>query len=263
MGITNVILKGVLDMVFYFTATGNSLYIVKQLHNDPVSIAQVKGSNVFTDETIGIVCPVYCGKIPHIVSEFIKRSKFETKYLFMILTYGMSPSDSAQYTSEWCRKHGVNTDYIACIKMVDNYLPGFDMNAEKKLDKNISGQLKSIISDIKNRKRSIEKAAVNEKMQRRTVAFMNRIFPSMNNGNALRITERCTGCRVCEQVCPIGNLEVRSGKAVRIHKTCEFCLACIQNCPHNAISLRSERNPQARFRNENISLDEIIRSNRQ
>lgn len=48
-------------MVFYFTATGNSLYVAKQLERDPVSIPQIikEKKLCFQDETIGIVCPVY------------------------------------------------------------------------------------------------------------------------------------------------------------------------------------------------------------
>ena len=44
-------------MVFYFTATGNSLYAAKQLEKAPVSIAQAVHDleNVYEAEKIGIV----------------------------------------------------------------------------------------------------------------------------------------------------------------------------------------------------------------
>ena len=54
---------------------------------------------------------------------------------------------------------------------------------------------------------------------------------------------------------------------------CEFCFACIQNCPQKAIKFkkndsdpllaRGEANPDARYRNEHISLMDIKRSNNQ
>ena len=48
-------------MLFYFTATGNSLYTAKQLEENPISIPQVmKQENLeFTADAIGIVAPVY------------------------------------------------------------------------------------------------------------------------------------------------------------------------------------------------------------
>lgn len=85
-------------MIFYFTATGNSLYAAKQFSESPISILQVKSGMTFKDDTIGIICPVYCGEVPKLVLNFITNSKFETEYLFLILTYGMDESDSAEFT---------------------------------------------------------------------------------------------------------------------------------------------------------------------
>ena len=71
-------------MVFYFTATGNSLYVAKCIEEYPVSIPQaIKNSSIYSDKQIGIVCPVYCGEIPNTVKEFLKESKFDT-CLFLI-----------------------------------------------------------------------------------------------------------------------------------------------------------------------------------
>ncbi len=50
-------------MVFYFTATGNSLYVAKCIDEYPASIPQIiKNSSIYSDSQIGIVCPVYCGE---------------------------------------------------------------------------------------------------------------------------------------------------------------------------------------------------------
>lgn len=68
-------------------------------------------------------------------------------------------------------------------------------------------------------------------------------MPSANNGGALVMTDKCVGCRICEKVCPIGNITVSNGLAKRLNKKFEFCLACIQNCPNNVIALKRERNP--------------------
>ena len=77
-------------MVFYFTGTGNSLYIAKQIEEKPVSIPQImKGSHLdFTADQIGIVAPVYGHEVPPMVKDFLKKSSFRTGYFYMILTYG-------------------------------------------------------------------------------------------------------------------------------------------------------------------------------
>lgn len=49
-------------MVFFFTGTGNSLYVAKQLEEEQISIPQVmRGSGLsFSADRIGIVCPAGC-----------------------------------------------------------------------------------------------------------------------------------------------------------------------------------------------------------
>ena len=48
-------------MVFYFTGTGNSLYVSKQLEENPISIPQIirKQNLEFFADSIGIVTPIY------------------------------------------------------------------------------------------------------------------------------------------------------------------------------------------------------------
>ena len=80
----------------------------------------------------------------------------------------------------------------------------------------------------------------------------------------LRVTEDCVGCGICQQVCPSGSIRVENGRAVHTPGRCQTCLACIHACPHRAIQLTvPEKNPQARYRNEHISLQEIIQANHQ
>ena len=48
-------------MLFYFTGTGNSLYVAKGLERQPISIPQVmhREDLIFSDDRIGIVAPIY------------------------------------------------------------------------------------------------------------------------------------------------------------------------------------------------------------
>lgn len=137
-------------MVFYFTATGNSLYVAKCIDKYPVSIPQaIKNSSIYSDNQIGIVCPVYCGEIPNTVKEFLKESKFDTKYMYLILTYGNSASDCPEFTYNEFKALGINFDYIDTVHCVDNYLPVFDMAEEKRIDKDTDVQIAHIIKNIR------------------------------------------------------------------------------------------------------------------
>lgn len=69
---------------------------------------------------------------------------------------------------------------------------------------------------------------------------------------------------MCTLVCPIGNFYLQDKKAKHKSNQCEFCLACAHHCPRKAIyTSLSDKNPEARFINENIKISEIIKANQQ
>ena len=46
--------------------------------------------------------------------------------------------------------------------------------------------------------------------------------------------EKCTGCRICEQICPCANVTVTDGKPV-FSDRCSMCFGCVTACPDDAI----------------------------
>lgn len=69
-------------MLFYFTGTGNSLYIAKKIEETPISIPQIMRQNdlEFSADRIGIVAPIYGHEVPSMVKEFLKKGVFHTDY---------------------------------------------------------------------------------------------------------------------------------------------------------------------------------------
>ena len=96
-------------MLFYFTATGNCLYVARKLENQILSIPQeLKKENLhYKDEKIGIVTPVYAGELPQIVRKFIEQAHFDTDYFYMILTYGKSDSVATIWSEAFCQKNHI------------------------------------------------------------------------------------------------------------------------------------------------------------
>ncbi len=73
------------------------------------------------------------------------------------------------------------------------------------------------------------------------------------------ISKECTACGVCQQVCPKDNIKVDNRPY--FENKCCACLACVNMCPQKAITIKGEKNSNARFRNPNVSLKEIIDAN--
>lgn len=253
-------------MLFYFTGTGNSLYAAKGIESERYSIPQMihRPQLEFAAEAIGVVCPVYGHEVPPMVREFLQRGKFHTDYFYMVLTYGNRHGGAAELAQTLCRDCGIRPAYINVLLMVDNWLPSFDMDEQKKLDKGVDAHLKDIAADIAARKHWIAPVTDADRAAHQEFLARTSQMPADAWQHLIRVTDRCIGCGICQMVCPSASIRVEEGKAVHIPGNCQTCLSCVHNCPQKAIGLNiPEKNPEARYRNERIELSEIISANQQ
>ena len=253
-------------MIFYFTATGNSLYVAKQLDDEIISIPQIiaQGDLKFKADKIGIVTPVFSGKLPNIVQRFLEKADFETEYFYFIITYGAHDTVGPEWAMIYAENLGIMVNYADSVHMVDNWLPSFDMNEQMAMDKNIPEQIQAIRENIAQCKDGIKKSNHDDRALYAMVRKRTRGFGGGFSG-LVKIQDNCTGCGICSKVCPVGNIKINSGKAEYIDSAvCEACLACAHACPaKNIVITWGEKNPNARYRNPEITLDEIIKSNQQ
>lgn len=268
-------------VVLYFTGTGNCLYVARQLagkEGEILSIPQLMRKKQFEIEAdeIGLVYPIYGHMPPYLVREFIKKAQLKAEYKFAVLTYGMRKCNAVEIWDGISRKAGNVFDYIGTIVMVDNWLPNFDMNEQMKIDKHIPENLEKITSDLSNRRRWHEPVTQEEREQHEGFMSLSGLDPEvgflMKADRSFRVTDDCIHCGICTYVCPRGNYQL-TGQGVKMQGDCEFCFACIQNCPQRAIQFKknedgtwpdgSEKNPNARYRNENVSLMELKLANNQ
>ena len=257
-------------MIFYFTGTGNSMYAAEKLDSEVMSIPQMMKSRRFDfkAERIGIVCPVYGHEMPNMVKEFIGKAEFNTDYFFIILTYGKRHCNAVELAQKALEASGKKADYIATMLMVDNFLPVFDMNEETSLDKAVDKQLDVIRKNIENKTHSIEKVTLKDRTTHNIFMASLRKMIGKNPPETLwadfKITDACIGCGICTKVCPSGCITLKNQVAIHSGNGCQACYACIHACPKMAIQFNSnEKNSRARYRNEHITLAQIIEANNQ
>ncbi len=256
-------------MLFYFTATGNSLYVAKQLDDNLISIPQElnKENRCYKDDSIGIVCPLFEFEIPPLVKKFIRESSFETNYFYIIVTFGCHFGCVGQRTQEFLESINQPADYINTIIMHDNAIIVFDMDEQRKLEegKKVDEHIAKIKADIEERKKMIQTSP-----QEETDFYNHYIESKAKNGPMYtfplyKVTDQCIGCGTCAKVCPMGCILIKNARPVYDYTNCANCMACIQACPKKALQFLSvkEPNPNSRYRNPHISLKEIISANEQ
>lgn len=160
--------------------------------------------------------------------------------------------------------------------MVDNWLPNFDMNEQMKMDKHIPEQVEKIKADLLKQRKWIKPATAEDRRNHDGFMSFSRLDPEVGflkrSERYFQVTDACIGCAICTEVCPRGNYELTS-TGIKAEGDCDFCFACIHNCPQKAIQFadlpddpllsRGEVNPNARYRNDHVSLWSIKESNRQ
>ena len=261
--------------VLYFTASGNCLHVAKSLGGELHSIPQMVKENRynFTDDKIGIVFPIHSWTAPLNVVEFLKKATFKCEYLFAIATYGAYSGNFANHLQTMIAEKDFRFSYMNKIKMVDNYVPTFDM--AKEIEKEPRREIEKHLSLIKNdiavskewivKENLMDKMALNYMLKRGPKPFNKKRLKmhAMGEGidNYLTVDDTCIQCDACAKVCPVDNIEMDyvSGKIALADK-CFMCFACVHNCPKKAIHVKGELNGN-RYRNKNIKLSEIIKSN--
>lgn len=112
--------------IYYFTATGNSLYVAKKIKEglgdcDLISIPKALKNQDFNveDNIIGFVYPIHCGSLPIVVEDFISKLNIKEKaYIFAVgVTGGGKAKISFSHINELLGDKGKLSNYL-CVKYI-------------------------------------------------------------------------------------------------------------------------------------------------
>ena len=119
--------------------------------------------------------------------------------------------------------------------MPENYIAMFSAPEEPEAKKIIQKALPvidEISGAIKNGRALQEPVNITGRIES---SVINPVFYAMSvKDRPFTVSNSCTGCGLCESLCPMNNITVREGKPVW-KGNCTHCMACICHCPQEAI----------------------------
>ncbi|MDP4146678.1 MAG: EFR1 family ferrodoxin [Bacillota bacterium] len=261
------------DTILYFSGTGNSLQVAKDIKSEISDFNLCRIDSLMTEEKIrikgnilGIVFPVIYSRMPSIVETIIKRLEIsKDTYVFAVATHGGAPAEALIKLRRIMQGKGAALNSGFLIKMPTSNIFAFNVASVKKQtklferEKKKLSEISRIIKQRKNHKCEVSTLLIDTLMDRVFAKTMDRIVKQLPiRDKEFWALNNCNGCRLCEKICPVNNIELSSDRPVWKHN-CEQCAACIQHCPKEAIQWGSKTLKRKRYRNPNINISELIR----
>jgi ferredoxin len=261
--------------IFYFTGTGNSLKIAKDLGSklgtyELIFIPEVmnKGKKIVIEgDLVGFIFPVYFARPPVVIKDFIENTDFgNISYLFTITNGGGLFGRSLKIFEKLLIRKNIKLDAGFVIGMPGNHPKIASLQRIKPSEHYFQQAIK--INEIFK--------IIDEKKPHRietNLGILGNFFSHIAFRKPYEISERqeldkeffvnnnCINCGICESVCPVNNI-IESQTAPKWQNQCINCLACYHHCPQKVIQIMGmETEKLDRYHHPDITPEEIQRNN--
>lgn len=250
-------------MIFWFSGTGNSLWVAQQLaaalNERLVDIAHsclndITEWTLKPGESVGFVFPTHSWGPPPLVCKCAKEMHLNgytsTTHTWMVTTCG----DDTGLTPEILQKALGNIKLNAAysIQMPNTYicLPGFDVDdfttEHAKLNA-AQAHVQKVALSIAERRN------VTNVVRGSMAWFKSRIIrpvfvrSAMNDRHFNVDPDTCTKCGLCAKQCPVNNIAIDTDGYPHWQGKCTMCLGCLHKCPKVAINYGSITKKKGRY----------------
>ncbi len=272
--------------IYYFSGTGNSLHVAQEIQKQipdttliPLLSLLNKEAIELKADIIGLVFPIYLSSTPIPVREFIKKIHFKPEqYLFAVTTNCGYPGKLEYYLEKLLTKRGKRLDFYYTLKMASNTPKGLQPSfmiaqnwastiTEKNisaLEENVQKELDIIVKAITNKEKNIGKDSPKHKNAVARVINKTLQLPlqwyieGINAKIGFYTDSTCTGCGLCESVCPSKKIKMNNGKPLwQEDIRCYYCYACFNFCPEQAILVKNYTHKDGRYYYPGITAKDI------
>ncbi len=252
------------NIVFYFTGTGNSLKVARDIAQE-LDNCEIKLITNFNQDyleegydSVGFVYPVYASNLPNYFIKFLQKVNFNKNkdaYFYAVSTQGSTTGNSLANVNKLLEKQGLKLNGAFNVKMFANYVALYNMkNNAETANKESSIAIKKIATNIKGKVETKIPTKVNKIAQFASDLMAPKFATKDKDFN---VSSACNSCGICIKVCPVRNVEFDANKQPTFKHTCEQCMACIQNCPNKALNYKNKTQKRGRYINPEISVQDL------
>ena len=247
-------------MILYFTGTGNSLHIARNIAaltgDGLVSLNErIKAGDHTTidgGDRLVFVLPTYAWQIPWVVRDWIRATLFTGRpRVWFVMDCGGAIGGAGAYNEKLCAEKNFKYMGTAQVVMPENYIAMF--NAPEKLEaRAIVAAADPVVSRLaetilRGQAFREPKLSLADRLESGPV---NKLFyPLFVKAKAFQAGDGCVGCGRCVERCPLNNIRLAKGRPVWGNH-CTHCMACICYCPTEAIEYGKKSVGKPRYRCE-------------
>ena len=252
-------------MIFYFTGTGNSLYVAHKiadgLNDEILSMSDCLNNmslsfTIAENERIGFVFPTYFRGMPTIVLDFLKKfylQNYNNHYVYAVCSGGGISGNTLHSFGRKLVRYGVTLHAAFEVTMPSNFVLFADMlKSEEDITEvleNADFEIKNIIRDISENKHICPKSD----LRKWAISFVSYPFYKYDRSTKpFHVSNTCTGCCLCAKHCPCRVITMQDKRPVWIKDKCTECFRCLHHCPAQAIQYGKKTKTRGRYVNPRI-----------
>jgi ferredoxin len=254
-------------IIFYFTGTGNSLTIARDLSEVlpdarlvPITPATIPLVIKAPTDKVGIVFPVYADGLPRIVEAFTQGLDLpEGVYAFAVANYGGEVGGSLLQMDTILKKNGTFLSAAFGLKMPDNTQILFPPCSKEEQEEDFSHEPEIVLAIAGIVQSKVVTLDELDRMRHQLgTSWVRPPFDPREMAKKFWVDEKCNGCGLCEKICPVENVLMKDRKPVWLDK-CEQCAACMQWCPKESIQFGDKTSGWGRYHHPTIKAEDLFR----
>ena len=246
-------------MVLYFSATGNTEFIAKELakrlDDECVNLLERVKTNdhapLHSEKPFVICAPIYVCEMPAFMAKYLKEQTFSgSKDVYGVFTSGGYCGVAGVLEKSLFKKKGMTFHGYAEFVMPRNYVANdhYPMLEKEEIEErilNAFNQVEQVAADILAGRQLTPARRVQLWEIIVTVPFTPVWSKLKLTAKDFYVKDNCIGCGKCAKLCPLNNIKLTDKKPVWGNQ-CTHCMACIGNCPVEAIeygTITQEKRP--------------------